>query len=284
MWCRVDFSLTEPLEATLFRGHQRTPERFRKTLAALDTQYRLGLPSAFFGYGPDATRDPQAEITFGIGTTGRGLVLTAIGAPSCECLFERSGAINAALMHAAQGLVPMHVTQGEHEADFIPFPMPYKVARLAVGETRKNSFWMRADAAVQAGSNWMDETRDRIAKTISHHLMRQAVFLAREGDDLDGNVGHHLARSLADGAPWSKTGKDFGERLDVRVTSVGGHTFAALHNRPHRLMLTDVAFTMKATFSGPWFVGRLKGEAQGMVLQDLRATPPQTVETEEEAA
>lgn len=267
MWCRLDFLLSADAEKNLFRGASRSQVLFRKTLAALDTQYRIGLPPEFFGYGSDGKPDSRTEITTSIGTTANGLSITAIGAQACSVLRDRSGAINAALMHAAQALVPMHCREGEHTANFIPVTQRFYIANLAVGKSKADTFWVRAADAVKTGSSWMAEADRKIQHAISRGLMRQAVFLVRQGDDLDGNVEQLLAQSESDGKHWRDTGHTFGERLKVKLLGVGGHTFASLgEHRGHRLVLRGVEFTMQGDFHGPWYVGRLKIESQGLII------------------
>jgi len=270
VWTRLDFLVNEAATAALFRG-QATAQGLRKLLARLDTEYRIGLPSTFFGYGEDGAPDSQAVITTSFGTTRNGLSITAIGAPACEVLSERSGALNAALMHAAQALIPMHVRSAEHTADFLPFARRYYIGRLAVGNANSQSFWSQAVDAIKAGSSWMEQAPRKIPQTIARGMFFQARHLCELGDELEGNMSAMLSRSFADGAPWGETKMAFYERLDVQLLSVAGHTYAPLHNRPHRLLLKGVEFTMKAQLDGPWFVGRLKGESQGLLVPSFKA-------------
>jgi len=270
MWHRLDFKLTQAAEARLFMGAKRSGTGFRKALAALNTKYRVGLPPEFFGYGADGQPDSGAEITFGMGSTASGLSIAATGASASALLVDRAGAINAALMHAAQELIPMSSRGGEHEANFLPFSRRHFVSNLAVGNQKSNSFWARAATAVRNGSTWMQEADRKIPLAISRGLLRQAVLLAREGDDLDGNVAPLLAQSMVDGIHWKTTGQEFGKRLNVKVHSVGGHTFVKLDANRTRLVLKNIEFTMHGQFDGPWYVGRLKIEGQGLIVPAAR--------------
>lgn len=265
-WCRLDFPLTETTEQQLFRGGRRESASFRKLIAALNTKYNIGLPASAFGYKDNGESDSQAEICIGYGTTGRGLSITAVGIEAAELLSDRSGAINAALMHAAGALIPMHARTGEHEANFLPSPMPFYIHNLMLGKGRSTCFWKRAADNVHAGSNWLAEADRKIKKSIGTGLMRQAVLLGRMNDSLEGNVASLIARSMVDGVHWNETGAEFGDRLGIEIKTIGGHTFVNHGGGGHRLVLKNVEFTMKADFTGPWFVGRLKLESQGQVM------------------
>jgi len=270
MWHRLDFKLTTEAQANLFKGAKRSEKAFRKLLAALDTQYQIGLPPAFFGYGANGQPDSRSEITIGMGCTPNGLSIAATGSTASALLLDRAGAINAALMHAAQALIPMSNRGGEHEANFLPFARRYFISNLAVGNQKSSSFWARAATAVRNGSNWAQEADRKIPMAISRGLLRQAVLLAREGDDMEGNVGQLLAKSLVDGVHWKETGNEFGKRLNVQIHSVGGHTYAKLDENRTRLVLKNIEFSMNGQFEGPWYVGRLKIEGQGLLVPAAR--------------
>jgi hypothetical protein len=269
MWHQLDFNLSADAEHRLFQGRPRSPMAFRKLLAALSTKYQIGLPSQFFGYGQDGAPDPQAEITFSMGWSPNGLFILAIGSPSAQVLINRAGAINAALMHEAQALIPMHSRGGAHDAHLLPFPRRYFINNLSVGRQERNSFWMHAAQAVQAGSSWETEAGAKIAKSISRGLMRQAVYLAREGDDVEGSLSGALAGSLEGERPWVETGMEFEKRLNVTLHKVGGHTYVKDDHRT-RLVLKSLEFTMQADLGGPWLVGRLKIEGQGILRLSSR--------------
>jgi len=271
MWHRLDFKLGPQAEDHLFKGRLRSEIAFRKLLAALDTKYGIGLPPQFFGYGAEGRPDPKAEITIGMGCTPGGLCIVATGSAASQLLRDRAGAVNAALMHEAHALIPMVNRGGEHEANFLPFERRFFISNLAVGKQGSSSFWARAASAVKSGSTWMNEADRKIPYAISRGLFRQCVFLCREGDDLEGNVGPVLSKSLVDGAPWLDTGAEFGRLLDVKLHAVGGHTFAKLDENRTRLVLRNVEFTMRGDFTGPWFVGRLKIEGQGLLVPSSRA-------------
>lgn len=270
MWHRLDFKLTAEAEANLFKGARRSEKSFRKTLAALDTQYQIGLPPVFFGYGEDGQPDSRSEITIGMGCTPNGLSIVATGSTASALLIDRAGAINAALMHAAQALIPISSRGGEHEANFLPFARRYFISNLAVGNQKSSSFWARAATAVRNGSSWTKEADRKIPLAISRGLLRQAVLLAREGDDMEGNVAPLLAKSLIDAVHWKETGHEFGKRLNVQIHSVGGHTFAKLDENRTRLVLKHIEFSMNGQFDGPWYVGRLKIEGQGLLVPAAR--------------
>ncbi len=269
MWHQLDFKIPEEAEGRLFKGVRRSPVAFRKLLAALSTKYRIGLPPQFFGYGEDGQPDPQAEITFSMGWSPNGLFILAVGSACSRLLLDRAGAINAALMHEAQALVPMSSRGGEHEAHFLPFERRYFLNNLAVGRQERNSFWVKAVDAIKAGSTWEVEADRKIASSISRGLMRQAVYLARAGDDVEGTVSALLSNSLVGEHPWAETGVELQKRLAVTLHRVGGHTYVTDQHRS-RLVLKNVEFTMRADLVGPWLVGRLKIEGQGILRLSSR--------------
>lgn len=104
-------------------------------------------------------------------------------------------------------------------------------------------------------------------KTIGRSLMRQAVLLIEEGDDLEGSLGDHLGKSVSGERHWRETGLEFGERLAITIHSVGGHTYAPHGSGGLGLVIKNVEFTMKVALEGPWFVGRLKIEGRGQILR-----------------
>lgn len=282
MWHQLDFKLSEQAESRLFRGRPRSPMAFRKLLAALSTKYQIGLPPQFFGYGHDGLPDPHAEITFSMGWAPKGVFILAIGSQSAEILLNRAGAINAALMHEAQALIPMSSRGGEHEAHLLPFARRYFINNLMVGTQLRDSFWMRAADAVHAGSTWEAEAGRKIATTISQGLMRQVVYLQRQGDDVEGSLSASLAGSLVGDRPWFETGQEFQQRLKVVLHRVGSHAFVKDDHRS-RVVLRHLEFTMQAEIGGPWLIGRLKIEGQGILRLSSRAWSCDTAEREQAA-
>lgn len=271
MWAEINFTLPPAAEARLFGGRGRSERGFRKTLAALNTKYVIGLPAAFFGYTDEGVANPAGDTTIGIGVTRNGLRLVATGSSACRLLEDRAGAIGAALMFESQAMIPMTSRSGEHAADFRPYTSPFYVQSLCVGKSTKDNFWFQAAKAVQDGSTWLKAADRKLPLTIGRSLMRQAVLLCNEGDDLEGSVGDLLARAVTGEQDWRETGLKFGQRLDVRVHAVGGHTYVPVGPVGHRLVLKDVEFTMKVALVGPWFVGRLKIEGRGQVQPSTRA-------------
>lgn len=282
MWHQLDFRLSAEAESRLFKGKPRSPMAFRKLLAAMSTRHQIGLPSQFFGYGEDGKPDSKAQITFSMGWSPNGLFILAIGSAAAEVLINRAGAINAAMMHEAQALIPMNSRNGDHEAHLLPFPRRYFINNLAVGKQARDSFWMRASDAVQAGSTWEAQAGRKIATTISRGLMRQAVTLVREGDDLDGSLSAVLAGSIAGDRAWFETGQELQKRLNVTLHRVGGHTYVKDEHRS-RLVLKSLEFTMQAELGGPWLVGRLKIEGQGILRLSCREWDIETADKKEAA-
>ena len=265
MWTQIDFSLTPKANESLFGGEPRTGRTFRKLLAELDTKHGIGLPSSFFGYGPDGLVDPGADITIVMGYTHGGLRLVGLGYAACKLINDRAGAINAALMHAANALIPMNVRGGEHGATLLPFARNYYLKSMAVGKSQKKCIWNDFADQVKAGAKWYEVADRMLPLFISRSLLRQAVLLIREGDDINGNVEPLLAKSEQGEVPWKDTGKTFGNRLGVKVHNVETHTFADLGDGRHRLILKGVEFTMRAELEGPWFIGRLKMQGNGEI-------------------
>lgn len=266
MWAELDFILNPDAESRLFGSQGRTERGFRKTLAALNTKYGIGLSSDFFGYTDEGIANPHGESTTAIGTTPRGLRLIATGSSACEHLSDRSGAIHAALMQEAMQILPMASRSGEHTAWLTPFGRPFFIKALMVGKTKGDNFWFQAARAVQNGSTWLKEADRKLPNVIGRSLMRQAVFLAKEGDELEGNVAELLGKSIAGGRHWNETGTEFGQRLGIKMHAVGDHTYVRHGPVGLRVMLKNVEFTMRGDFGGPWFVGRLKIEGQGQLL------------------
>lgn len=265
MWNEINFNLSKPAEQQLFGSAGRSERGFRKLLAALDTQYRIGLPPAFFGYTSEGIPDPKGNTTIGMGYTHHGLKIVATGSTACKMLADRSGAIHAALMMAAQTIIPMHQRSGEHSAWFQPFERPFYVKSLGVGNGNRENFWTIAAKRVNEGSSWLSEAERKIPNVMGRSLMRQAVLLINDGDELEGNVSELLAKSTIGGRHWNETGTEFGQRLAIKLRSVGGYTFMPAGGSRGGLVLKDVEFTMCGAFEGPWFLGRLKIEARGQL-------------------
>lgn len=266
MWRQIDFNVNPEAEKRLFGVAGRSERAFRKTLAALNTKHKIGLPPEFFGYGDDGQANPAGDTTIGIGYTHRGLRLVATGSTACELLGDRAGAIHAALMLEAGTILPISDRTGEHTANFLPFERPFFIQSLMVGKKTSDNFWFQAAKAVQAGSSWLKEADRKIPNVIGRSLMRQAVLLINDGDDLEGNVGTHLAPSLVGKRHWNETGAEFGQRLGIKLHAVGGHTYVRHGPVGSRLVLKNVELSMRAEFGGPWFVGRLKIEGRGQLI------------------
>jgi hypothetical protein len=273
MWCELSFKLSPEVETALFKESGRSPRGFRKLLAALDTRHSIGLPPRFFGYGEDGKADPKGDTVIGMGYTASGLRIVATGSTACDLLSDRAGAIHAALMTEAQAFIPLLRTEGEHGMEFLPFARKYVIPSLAVGKGTKDNFWYQASDAVKAGSSWLAEADRKIPTTISRGLMRHAMTLLMDNDDIDGPVEDLLGKSMRGERAWFETGQEFQKRLNIKLTAVTGHTFVQAGGISGRLCLKGVEFTMNAALMGPWFVGRLKIEAAGQLLQVFQSQP-----------
>lgn len=265
MWRELNLGISPEVEKTLFAEPGRSGRAFRKKLAALNTKYNIGLPSWAFGYGDDGKPLTDSDLSLAMSYTPGGLRLTAIGATSCQMLEDRSGAILAALMTEAQALIPMHLSDGEHKAEFLPFEKPYFINRLTLGKFTRDSFWFTAMKAVENGSSWLKEADRKLPLAISRGLMRQSVGILNEGDDLEGNIEPFLTPAISGTRPWLDTGREFGQRLGVKVKSVGAHTMARHGDVAMRLVLKNVELTMRCDITGAWFVGRQKIEGSGLI-------------------
>lgn len=267
MWSELSFKLTEDVEKSLFHGQRRSSRGFRKLLAALSTQQSIGLPPLFFGYGDDGKPDSKGDTVIGMGWTSTGMRILATGPTACELLALKGGAIHAALMTAAEAFIPIHRQDGAHGMDFLPFARRYVIPSLAVGNSEKGSFWYRTADAVKEGSSWLIQADRKIPTTISRGLMRYAMTLLRDDDDIDGPLEELLGQSMSGERPWFDTGQEFQKRLNVQLHSVASHTFVQAGNINGRLCLKGVEFSMNADLMGPWMVGRLKIEAAGQLLR-----------------
>ena len=261
MWSEMNFTLSPAAELQLFGEQGRSERAFRKLLAALDTKYAIGLPSAFFTYTEDGKPDASGDTTIGMGYTHNGLRVVATGSTACGMLDAFGGNIHYALIREANTMIPMHHRSGEHTASFTPFARPYFLKSLTLGKTHPQSFWYQAAKAVDEGSTWLKEADRKLPRTIGRGLMRQSRLLIDDGDDLEGNISSLLAPSIAGERHWNETGTEFGQRLKVQVHAVGGHTFVRVGERGLRLTLKKLEFSMCGEFTGPWFIGRQKNEA-----------------------
>lgn len=266
MWSELIFDIPPDVEKRLFGENGKTRYGFRKTLAALNTKHNIGLPSWAFGYLEDGGHTANSDRTLAMGTTERGLRLAALGSTACQMLAERSGSIHAALMIEGGAIFRMFPRSGEHEASFLPFARHYAIPMLVLGKSTKDNFWIKALRAVEAGSSWKAEADRKLPNAIGRSLMRQAVGLINDGDDIEGNMGAFLAASIAGEKHWHETGTEFGQRLDIKIDSVGGHTLVKDADIAYRVGLRNVQFTMRASLDGLWYLGRQKIEGRGLMV------------------
>lgn len=271
MWHRLDFLIPPEAEGRLFGDKPRSQRGFRKLLAAASTKYGIGLPPHFFGYGPDGRPDPKAEISISMGWAPRGLFLLGIGQESSRLLLDRSGAINAALMHEAQALIPMSSRSGEHDANFLPFERRFYIHNLGLGKVSADTFWMRAAKAVQEGSTWLREADRKLSQAVSRGLLHQALYLIDQGDDLEGSMAALLSYARSGERTLSQVLLEWQAALDVRIAAVASHTYDRLDEHRTRLILKGVELTMRADLTGPWLVGRMKIEGEGLIRPSTRA-------------
>lgn len=274
MWIAFDFELTAQAEHNLFGEAGRSERGFRKLLAALSTRHHIGLPPDFFGYTDEGVPNPKGEATIIMAYSRRGVRLVGIGTSACALLYEKIGAIHAAMMTHANCIIRLTERSGQHAADFTPVAQPYYLKSLMLGSAKSGSFWIRAADAVKAGSSWPVEADRMLPKMIGQHLLRQIVLLQREGDNAEGNVTESLAPALCDKESWQTAGQAFGRRLGIRVHSVAGHTFAWVGGGGGRVVLKEIEFTMKAKFDGPWFLGRDRIEGNGELMPATRQWIP----------
>ena len=252
-----------------------SPRAYRKALAAISTQYGIHLPPAFFGYGEDGKNDPQAYTSISISASHRGLHLLAVGCTACRILQDYAGGIHSALIRVSGAMVSMHDRSGEHELGQLPFAKRYFLRSLMVGSSKSSGFWQRAADAVKAGSTWEVEADRKLPRTIGRGLLHQAVMLLEDGDDVEGSLAAFVGRQppSPEEAPQflKDAGLEFGRRLDIRINSVKGHSYAASGPGPFKVVLQGIEFTCKAELGGPWVVGRNKIEADGLIYPSTRA-------------
>lgn len=263
MWIAFDFELTAQAEYNLFGEAGRSERGFRKLLAALSTRHHIGLPPDFFGYTDEGVPNPKGEATIIMAYSRRGMRLVGIGTSACALLYEKIGAIHAAMMTHANCIIRLTERSGQHAADFTPIFRRYYLRSLMLGKAKAGSFWIRAADAVKAGSSWQAEADRMLPKMLGQHLLRQLVLLDRGGDGVEGNVTESLALALRGEESWQTAGQAFGRRLGIQVHSVAGHTFARVGGGGVRVVLKDIEFTMKANFEGQWFLGRDRIEGSG---------------------
>jgi hypothetical protein len=272
MWAEVNFKLSEQAEHALFGSAGRSPRAFRKMLAALDTKYGIELGPDFFGYAEDGGPKTSGEVdtTTGIGRTPNGLKIVTIGMKATARLHKKAPLIHSALINQAACMIPMSSRAGEHSANFLPFERRMVIRNLCVGHARPGDFWFATSEAVNKGATWVELADRKIPKFIGRALMRQAVLHANEGDDLEGNVANLLAQSITEGRHWRETGEEFGQRLGIKLLGVKGHTYIKIADVRPAIILKDVEFSMRGEFTGPWLLGKLKIEAQGLLLKSTR--------------
>lgn len=267
MWAEANFTLSDAAVHKLFGTNGKTAKAFRKCMAALDTKHGIGLPPVFFGYGDDGTPNSKGDTIFAMGYTHNGLRILANSSTAVDILAQKIGSIHAALMVESNCIIPLNQRSGEHSANFVPFQRHFFIRTLVLGHHEETSFWCRAARAVEAGSTWLQEADRKLPLSIGSGVMRQAVGLLQEGDDLDGNIQSLLAKSISGGQHWAETGQEFGRRLGVKMHAVGGHTYIPIgSHRVGRVALKNVEFSMRGDLDGPWLIGRLKIEAGGELV------------------
>ena len=284
MWTDIHLPLTPEAEERLFgpRGRDRT--FFRKKLAALNTQYQLGLPPEFFGYSADGQSNDRGETTIGIGTYAGGLRLVSIGSQASELLQDKAPRIHSALITETNSLIPMHVRSGEHGFELLPYERRLVIRSLCVGHARKGNYWYGAAQAVQSGESWMNLVERKVPNYLTQCIMKQGVILAQNGDDCPGGLESLIIRALPVKSTWSDAHTELKAKLGIKLQSVADHTWLKRENGNALVVLRDVEFTIRANMTGPWFAGRMKIEARGEFITATRSAQAPSHEMDEVAA
>lgn len=272
MWTDIYMPLTAEAELRLFgpRGQNRT--FLRKKLAALNTQYRIGLPHEFFGYRADGQANDQGETTIGIGTYAGGLRFVAIGSQASELLQEKAPRIHSALINETNSLIPMHVRSGEHGLEFVPYERRMAIRSLCVGHARKGNYWYGAAEAAQKGAAWLDLVDRKVPDYLIKCIMKQGVILAQNGDDCIGGLEPLIIKALPVKGSWSEAHSELKAKLGIKLLSVAGHTWMKREKGSALVVLRDVEFTVRANLVGPWFAGRMKIEGRGELINATHHT------------
>ncbi len=270
MWTDIHLPLTNEAESKLFgpRGRDRTV--FRKKLAALNTQYKLGLPPEFFGYRADGQANDRGETTLGIGTYAAGLRLVAIGSQACELLQDKAPKIHSALISEANALIPLHVRNGEHGCELLPYERRMVIRSLCVGHARKGDYWSGAAEAAQKGESWMTLVDRKVPNYLTQCIVKQGVILAQNGDDCPGGLENFIIKALPAKGTWSEAHSELKAKLGIKLLSVAGHKWLKRENGNSLVVLQDVEFSIRANLIGPWFAGRMKIEARGEFIHSTR--------------
>jgi hypothetical protein len=270
MWTDVHFPLPNEAEVSLFGSGGRSPTLFRKSLAALNMRYSLGLPPEFFGYKALGLANDTGETTIGIGTFKNGLRLVAVGSQSCELLQDRAPLIHSALIRQTNELVAMNVRSGEHGFEILPYERSMVIRNLCVGHARSGDYWYGAAEKAQKGESWMHLGERKIPNYLIQCIMTQGRLLAQNGDDCPGGLEDYIIKAMPTKGSWSDSHSELKSRLAIKLHSVAGHTWVKRDKASSLVVLKDVEFTIRANLSGPWFAGRMKIEARGEFLNATR--------------
>ncbi len=277
MYRQLDIQLPTGPGPRVFHSPTPSGRDLRKVLARLNTEYEMGLPAWFFGYGEDGKPDcnTRPQITMGDNAPGSVRIL-ALGPQASDLLNEKSGTIQAALIRASQQLVHASMRSGPHKIDDLKGvgspTRHYRLHRLVVGKTTHESFWWRSAKRVEAGGDWSERDFVALSRLIGTGILEQAQTLLQGGDDIGGGLGEWLETKLAtDDTKDSRT--LFMNRLGVKVTGIAGWTaHRATGPQGLRVMLKGVEFTAAAGLEGPWVVGRNRIEGYGLIRRS--SNPP----------
>lgn len=260
----------------LFPGGRPDGRAFRKLIAALDTKYRMDIPSWFFGYQQDGQVASDHFPVISLGTTSNGsLCMKALGPQACELLVQKGWQIQAALMREAEEPIRAHDQSGEHTIDpVIGTPRRYFAHRIVIGKATPDSFWWR-NAKAQDGSEsgWSEQSMLHLSHVIGKAIYDQSAMLLRSGDSVGGEIGEWLESRLGTSNPATnhKLRYELKMRLGLKVVAIGGHTYIRSTGKSGlRVMLKDVEIEGRCDLGGPWLVGSNRIEGYGWLNKSSR--------------
>lgn len=276
MYRQMDIKVPKKGATPVFQGSNPNGRDLRKVLAKLNTDYEIGLPPWFFGYGEDGKPDSRARPRISMGDNDPGsLRIIALGAEASDLLLAKSGAIQVALIRACGTLVHASMRSGPHSIRVSPndgrAPTTHTLHRLVVGKTKCTSNWWRAVKRIEAGGEWRESEFAMLGDLITTSIFEQARALLDEGDEVEGDLGEWLEGELAKDDAKNVFSR-FKTRLGLKVHSIGGHTATqSTGSQGLRVMLKNIDVTMVAKLDGPWIAGRNRIEGYGLIRASRRA-------------
>lgn len=274
MFQQYDIALGPALRG-LFPQGIPSETHLRKLIARINTAHGIGLPSWVFGYNDDgkAMSDRFPCVSFGM--NDRSLRITAIGLSACEVMASSAWKIQAALIKELQEPVQMHDRSAAHEIHSVGgAPVRYHLRRLCVGKTKPDSFWWRQTKEMSSnGLPWSDKAKRLLTHMVGNAIYDQAVFLLRDGDTVEGDIGEWLeSMGATEDGPGTRSLRDqFKLRLGINITGIGDFTAVrSTGSQGLRVMLKNVELTTRAEIAGSWWIGRGRIEGSGVLTRSRR--------------